>query len=83
VEATIDGQEIAILTPAGFKARYGVEAPDPRRGLLFAAFDIVVSDLDTALARMGDAAERHEDRGVVKAAPGLRVAMGIRNEDDG
>lgn len=83
VAATVDGQEIAILTPAGFRARYGVEAPDPRRGLLFAAFDIVVPDLDAALARIGKAAERHEDRAVVKPAPGLRAVMAVRSEDNG
>jgi hypothetical protein len=83
VEATVDGQEIAILTPAGFRARYGVEPPDPRRGLLFAAFDIAVSDLDAALARMGSAAKRHEERLVVKPAPGLRVVMAVRSADNG
>ncbi len=83
VEATLDGQEIAILTPAGFRARYGVEPPDPRRGLLFAAFDVVVSDLDAALAYLGAGAERREDRAVVKAAPGLGAIMAVRAEDNG
>lgn len=80
VEATVNGQEIAILTPAGFRARYGVEPPDLRRGLLFAAFDLLVSDLDVAAKVMGAAAERREDRLVVKAAPGLGAVMGVRTE---
>lgn len=80
VEAAVDGQEISILTPAGFRSRYGVEAPDPRRGLLFAAFDLEVGDLDVAAKVMGAAAERRDGRLVVKAAPGLGAVMGVRAE---
>ncbi len=80
VVATVDGQEVAILTPAGFRARYGIEPPDPRRGLLFAGFDLQVADLDAAAKTMGAAAERREDRLVVKAAPGLGAVMGVRTE---
>lgn len=81
VEATVDGQEISILTPAGFRSRYGVEPPDPRRGLIFAAFDVVVADLDVAAKALGAAAERRENQLVVKAAPGLRAVMAVRAED--
>jgi hypothetical protein len=80
IEADVDGREIAILTPAGFRARYGVEPADPRRGMLFAAFDLRVTNLDVATKTMGSAAERREDRLVVKAAPGLGVVMGVRSE---
>lgn len=83
VEATVNGQEIMILTPAGFRARYGVEPPDPRRGLLFAAFEIVVSDLDKAAAQFGAGAERRDARLVVKAAPGLGAVMAARVLSDG
>lgn len=83
VEAAVDGQAIAILTPAGFRARYGVEPPDPRRGLLFAAFDLMVSDIDAAQRRFGAAAVRHEERVVVKAAPGFGAIMAARSVDNG
>lgn len=83
VEATVDGKAIAILTPAGFRARYGVEPPDPRRGMLLAAFDIVVADLDSAAAHFGTAGERREDRVVVKAGPGLGAVMAARAQDNG
>jgi hypothetical protein len=83
IEALVDGQEFAILTPAGFRARYGVEPPDPRRGLLLAAFDLVVPDIDVAARHLGAAAERREDRLVVRAAPGLAAVIGVRTEDDG
>jgi len=83
IEAAVDGQEIAILTPAGFRARYGVEPPDPRRGLIFAAFDIVVADLDAALKHLGAAGKRHQERVVVKAAPGLGAVMAVGSADNG
>jgi hypothetical protein len=83
VEAVVDGQDVSILTPAGFRARYGVEPPDPRRGLLLAAFDIVVSDMGVAFARLGRDAARHEDRLVVRPGPGLAAVMGVREANDG
>jgi hypothetical protein len=83
VEANVDGQEILILTPPGFRARYGVEPPDPRRGLLFAAFDVSVSDVDAAAAILGPDAERREDRVVVGSAPGLGAVMALREASDG
>lgn len=83
VEATVNGQEIAILTPDGFRARYGVVPPDPRRGLVFAAFDVVVSDVEAAKRVVGSEAERHGDGAVVKAAPGLGAIMAMKGEDDG
>jgi hypothetical protein len=84
VTATVGEQEIMILTLDGFRARYHVAPPDPRRGLLFAAFDIVVSDLDAAAARIGSGAERHDDKLVVKAGPGLGAVIGVRaaSKDD-
>ncbi len=83
IEASLGDQEIAVLTPAGFRARYNVEAPDPRRGLLFAAFDVTVSDLDAALVCLGDAGMRHRDTVVVKAGPGLGAVMAMRAEQNG
>jgi len=82
IEAEVGGQIVAILTPAGFKARYGVAAPDPRRGLLFAAFDVTVADLDKTRDLLGDAAAMHEDRLVAKAGPGLGAVIGFRGAED-
>ena len=83
IESTGDGQAIAILTPAGFRARYGVPAPEPRLGLLFAAFDVVVADLDRAIGYAGPTASRHEGRIVIPPAPGLGATLAFRTEDRG
>ena len=55
----------------GFRARYGLEPPDTRRGLLFAAFEITVSDLERAVGYAGPTATRHDGRIVVPPSPGL------------
>jgi hypothetical protein len=78
VEAAADGRSIAILTPAGFRARYGVEPPDPRRGLRFAAFDLIVADLDRALGHAGARAQRREDGVIVPPSPGLGAVIALR-----
>ena len=39
---------MTVFSPAAFRARYGLEPPDTRRGLLFAAVEIRVADLDRA-----------------------------------
>ncbi len=83
IESAVDGQAIAILTPAGFRARYGVPAPEPRRGLLFAAFDVVVADLDRAIGYAGPTASRQDGRIVIPPAPGLGATLAFRTEDRG
>jgi hypothetical protein len=83
IEAIVDGQAIAVVTPAGFHARYGIGAPEPRRGLLFAAFDVVVADLDRAVGYAGPTAIRHEGRIVIPPAPGLGATLAFRTEDRG
>ena len=80
VEAVLDGQTISIVTPAAFRDRYGVPAPEPRRGLLFAAFDVVVADLDRAIGYAGPTASRHEGRIVIPPAPGLGATLAFRTE---
>ena len=85
VEAEIGGgATFLILTPAGFHARYGVDAPNPRRGLRFAAVDLEVLDLARAAGYAGRAAKREADRIVVPPAPGLNAVVAFRSaEQDG
>lgn len=78
VEAKAGGQSFLILTPEGFRARYDLDPPNPRRGLLFAAFELTVSDLDRAARCAGSSAKRHDDRIVVPAAPGLGAIVEFR-----
>ncbi len=73
IEAVIEGQSVSILTPAGFHARYGQDAPQPREGLLLAAFDIAVSDL-RSVEPVANAA-RIGQRLVVPAQPGLGAVL--------
>ena len=82
-EATGGGDEILVLDAAGYRARYGVEAPAPRRGLVFAAFDIRVADLDRALGYSGPTALRHDGRIVVPPAPGLGATLAFTSDSDG
>jgi hypothetical protein len=81
LEAVLDRQTIGIVTPAAFRDRYGVPAPEPRRGLLFAAFDVVVADLDRAIGYAGPTASRREGRIVIPPAPGLGATLAFRTED--
>jgi hypothetical protein len=78
VKAEADGQGFLILTREGFRARYDIEPPNPRRGLRFAAFEMSVLDLDRAARYAGSSAKRHEDRIVVPAAPGLGAVVAFR-----
>ena len=78
VKAEADGQSFLILTREGFRARYDLDPPNPRRGLLFAAFEMSVLDLDRAARYAGSSAKRHEDRIVVPAAPGLGAVIAFR-----
>lgn len=83
IEVEGGGQSIMVLTPAGFSARYGVKPPDPRRGLLFAAAEIAVADLDVAARHAGPSAKRQEGSVVVPAAPGLSTVIAFRSAENG
>ena len=83
LESLADGTGIAVLTPDDFRATYGVEPPEPRRGLIFAAFDIVVSDLEIALGHAGSSARRSDDRIIIPAAPGLGAVLAFRTHENG
>lgn len=78
VEAEVDGQRFLILTPEGFRARYNLDPPNPRRGLRFAAFEVTVANLDRAQRCAGSSAKRHEDQIVVPLAPGLGAVVAFR-----
>jgi hypothetical protein len=66
---------VVVVPPTGFLDRYGIEAPQPRRGFLLAGFDIRVSDLEAAAGHAGPAAFRHGARLVVPPAPGLSAVL--------
>ena len=69
--------------PPAFRARYGLEPPDTRRGLLFAAVEIRVADLERAIGYAGPTAARHEGRIVVPPSPGFGAVLCFRKDDDG
>jgi hypothetical protein len=75
--------ELRILTREGFRSRYEVDPPNPRRGLLLAAVEISVLDLDRAAGYAGSSSKRREERVVIPAAPGLGTVIAFRRESDG
>jgi hypothetical protein len=81
-EAASGAQRVAILTRAAFRVRYGVDAPDPRRGLLFAGFDVQVADPERTVGFAGPTAVRHEGRVVVPPAPGLGATLAFHGNSD-
>jgi hypothetical protein len=82
LEAELGQQGLRILTREAFRSRYEFDPPNPRRGLLFAAMEISVLDLDRAAGYAGSSAKRHEERVVVPAAPGLGAIIAFRRETD-
>jgi hypothetical protein len=82
VDVEAKGRSFIILTPAGFRDRYDLDPPSPRRGMLFAAFEIKVMEIGRAAGYAGRNAIRHEDRVVVPAAPGLGAVVAFRSVPD-
>jgi len=74
VELDLGGQKILAMTPQGFKARYGIAAPDPNKGMVFAGFEVAVSEMETARGYAPNA-RAHEGRLVVPPAPGLGTML--------
>ena len=72
-----------MLTPDNFCARYDLDPPNPRRGMLFAALELQVIELGQALDYAGRNAKRHENRIVVPAAPGLGAVIAFRSASNG
>jgi hypothetical protein len=83
VQVDAGGQSIAIVTPENFRARYDVEPPNPRRGMLFAAFELQVLEIERAAGYAGRSAKRQADRIVVPAAPGLGAVIAFRSAPSG
>lgn len=81
--AGLGDRPVRVLSPAGFRAEYGLEAPNPREGLRLAAFEVVVADLDRAIGYAGPTARRHEELIVVPPAPGLGAVVAFRGRGNG
>ena len=79
----MDGGALAIVTPGEFALRYGVESPDARRGLILAAVDLGVADLDRAIGYAGPTATRHGGRIVVPPSAGLGALLAFGTTANG
>ena len=78
VEAEVGASRIAILTPEGFRARYGIDAPVTHGGLVFAAFDLDSQDAGRAAGYAGAGVIDMPDRLVVPPSPGLGAVLAYR-----
>ncbi|WP_026381908.1 VOC family protein [Afifella pfennigii] len=74
VEIDLGGQKLLAMTPQGFTARYGLAAPDPGDGLVFAGLEVAVDDIAAAKTYAAKA-RLHEGRLVVPPAPGLGTVL--------
>ncbi len=74
-----DGKSVLVLTPDAFRARYDVAPPNPRRGMLFAAFELQVLELERAAGYAGPDAKRSDERIVVPPRPGLSAVVTFRS----
>ncbi len=83
LDAALGDQRLSVLDPAGFRARYGQDAPNPREGLRLAAFEVLVADVDRAIGYAGPTAQRHEGLIVVPPAPGLGAVLAFRARENG
>lgn len=75
LEVRSGGTHLSVLTRRKFASRYGVDPPNARRGLLFAAIDFKVADLDRAIGYAGSTASRHGSHIVVPASAGLCAVL--------
>lgn len=82
VEVVGGTHRIGVVTPAAFLDRYGVAAPDPRQGLLFAAVEIRVADLERAVGYAGPTAARRAELIIIPSAPGFGCVLAFRGQDD-
>jgi hypothetical protein len=83
IEAEVESKLFLILTPDGFRTRYETDAPNPRRGMRFAAFELSVLDLDRAAGYGGRAVKRVGELAVVAPTPGLAAVLAFRSAEDG
>ena len=82
LEVQLGDGRLSLLAPAGFQNRYGLEAPDPRDGLILAAFEVAVEEVDR-VAGSNPGASQHGDAWVVPPAPGLGAVLAFREGGDG
>jgi hypothetical protein len=82
-EATADDCRVSLLTPTEFRERYGIEAPDPRRGFVFAGVEIGVVDIDLAAACTGSGDRRDDGSIVIPPAPGLGALLVFQESRNG
>jgi len=79
VEAEVGASSrIAILTPEGFRARYGIDASVTHGGLVFAALDLDSEDAGRAAGYAGASVIDMPDRLVVPPSPGLGAVLAYR-----
>jgi hypothetical protein len=78
-----DASPLSVIAPAAFAERYGRKPPNPRGGILLAAFDVEVLDLGVAGGYAGRGAARLGERIIVPAASGLGAVTAFRSEKDG
>ncbi len=83
VEAEVGASRIAILTPEGFRARYGLDAPAAHGGMIFAAVDLEAEDAGRAADYAGAAMVDMPERFVVPPSPGLGTVLAYRKAADG
>jgi len=83
LEADLAEQRLFLMTPENFRGRYDLDSPSPRRGMLFAAFELQVLEIERAASCAGRNARRHADRIVVPAAPGLGAVIVFKSAQSG
>jgi hypothetical protein len=69
---------LEIVTPPAYAERFGIEPPDPKRGLLLAGIELAVQDLDRAMGFAGPTAVRRGEFVIVPPAPGLGACLAFR-----
>jgi hypothetical protein len=75
LDAELGPTILSVFTPAGFRARYGVEAPNPGAGLLFAGLEVAVADLAAAGRFAGECTVRVGERLSLAPAPGRGAVL--------
>ncbi len=81
IEAEMAGATFTIFSPLGFRAHFGVEAPDPGQGLLLAGMEIEVADIDAA-ASFAPGSIGHNRMIVVPPHPGQGAVVAFRGRSE-
>jgi catechol 2,3-dioxygenase-like lactoylglutathione lyase family enzyme len=78
LDAELGATTLSVFTPVGFRARYGVEAPHPGAGLLFAGLEVAVADLAAAGRFAGKGTVRAGEILSLPPAPGRGAVLAFR-----